>query len=317
MDGDKSLVVADPDFVRIAERNMKGIVPLYYNMRKADPEELNSPNIYRGLTAAFSGGNIGIYSNSIAKIWNSEVFLSGTKREKQDAVSLIKLLCMENNFVIDYAKTLYRPGRPDWLNQRISVFAKKKLPAFFEFAKAKEPQQLEERNSAFVNRLYDLIPDKPISTRGLELEAVDPQKLMTDPDIQCPKDVSDLYTELNRTYRYKFRLKDDADNAAYVARELRQQFTSLGYDEQTIADMLVRYCYENRVRFKELLWFSFGTYILNSLRKNIPAPNTRYIQCADCGEWFEAAPSSRGKRCRLCRENARKQKYARYNAKRK
>ena len=40
VDGDKSLVVADKDFVRIAERNMNGIVPLYYNMRKAEPTRL-------------------------------------------------------------------------------------------------------------------------------------------------------------------------------------------------------------------------------------------------------------------------------------
>ena len=56
VDGDKSLVVADQDFVRIAERNMNGIVPLYYNMRKAEPTQLNNKNIYAGLNAAFTGG---------------------------------------------------------------------------------------------------------------------------------------------------------------------------------------------------------------------------------------------------------------------
>ena len=101
VDGDKSLVVGDELFVSIAERNMKGIVPLYYNMRKAKPTELNNENIYKGLNDAFVGGNIGIYSNNISKIWNSEVFLSGTEREKQEAIDVIKLLCMENNFTID------------------------------------------------------------------------------------------------------------------------------------------------------------------------------------------------------------------------
>ena len=101
VDGDKSLVVGDELFVSIAERNMKGIVPLYYNMRKAKPTELNNENIYKGLNDAFVGGNIGIYSNNISKIWNSEVFLSGTEQEKQEAIDVIKLLCMENNFTID------------------------------------------------------------------------------------------------------------------------------------------------------------------------------------------------------------------------
>lgn len=101
VDGDKSLVVADNTIVPIAERNMNGIVPLYYNMKKASPVQLNNQTIYNGLNAAFVGGNIGIYSNNISKIWNSEVFISGTEEEKKEAVDLIKLLCMENNFVID------------------------------------------------------------------------------------------------------------------------------------------------------------------------------------------------------------------------
>jgi hypothetical protein len=100
-DGDKSLVIADEYFVNIAERNMAGIVPLYYNMRKAKPTELNSVNIYKGLNAAFTGSNIGIYSNNITKIWNSDIFIGESEVEKQNAVNVVKLLCMENNFTID------------------------------------------------------------------------------------------------------------------------------------------------------------------------------------------------------------------------
>ena len=101
VDGDKSLVVADESIVSIAERNMKDIVPLYYNMKKASPIQLNNQTLYNGLNAAFVGGNIGIYSNNISKIWNSDVFINGTQEEKQSAINLVKLLCMENNFVID------------------------------------------------------------------------------------------------------------------------------------------------------------------------------------------------------------------------
>lgn len=101
MDGDKLLVVADKKLIEVAERNMNDIVPLYYNMRKAEPVHLDNESIYNGLNAAFIGGNIGIYSNNISKIWNSDVFVSGSEKEKQDAVDIVKLLCMENNFVID------------------------------------------------------------------------------------------------------------------------------------------------------------------------------------------------------------------------
>jgi hypothetical protein len=103
VDGDKSLVVADKTIVSIAERNQKkfDIVPLYYNMRKALPSQLNPETIYNGLIAAFTGGNIGIYSNNISKIWNNNVFVSGTSEEKSDALRYIKFLCCQNNFVID------------------------------------------------------------------------------------------------------------------------------------------------------------------------------------------------------------------------
>ena len=80
---------------------MQGLVPLYYNMRKAAPAIINNDNIYNGLVAAFTGGNIGMYSNDISKIWNSDIFVNGTDEEKQNAIDVVKLLCMENNFCID------------------------------------------------------------------------------------------------------------------------------------------------------------------------------------------------------------------------
>ena len=39
-DGDKSLVCAEELFVEIAERNMKDIVPLFYNMKKQNQKLL-------------------------------------------------------------------------------------------------------------------------------------------------------------------------------------------------------------------------------------------------------------------------------------
>lgn len=101
VDGDKLLVVADKKLIEVAERNMHDIVPLYYNMRKAESAPLTNEAIYNGLNAAFSGGNIGIYSNNISKIWNSDVFVHGDEDEKRNAIDIVKLLCMENNYVID------------------------------------------------------------------------------------------------------------------------------------------------------------------------------------------------------------------------
>lgn len=304
VDGDKALVAADPELIEIAERNMKDIVPLYYNMRKAQPVPLNRQNLYAGLHAAFTGGNIGIYSNAISKIWNSEVFLSGDEAQKQDAITCVKQLCCQNNFVIDYAKTLYKPEFPRKVSEQIARYTGDRLPAFFEFAKDKEKSQIQERNGSFVNRLYDKIPDKPISTRSLHLEAINHQKMMSDRNIRCSDEAAALYDALNKQYRYMIHMKDArADNMQYIAAKIRESFSSLGCSEEMIADMLVEYLYGRGKRYKQLLWFCYGEQVVANLRKNIETPNTKYIPCTDCGEWIEIrARDNRTRRCPSCQK---------------
>ncbi len=318
VDGDKSLVVADKDFVRIAERNMEGIVPLFYNMSNAQPTELNNQNIYDGLSAAFTGGNIGIYSNNISKIWNHDVFISGTEAEKQQAIDCVKRLCCQNNFVIDYAKTLYKPEFPHEINEQISKYTNEKLPAFFEYAKDKEKSQVKERNKSFVNKIYDRIPNTPINTRSMKLAKLDYKQLMNNGSIICSKEVSDLYDRLNKQYRYMINMKDEyIDNLGYIACKIREEFAQLGYSNETITDMLVEYLYNKGKRYKQLLWFCYGHYVLNNLQKNINVKKVKAIQCIDCGEWFEVGIND-GMTCRCSdcltvykreRDRIRKQKY--------
>lgn len=318
VDGDKSLVVADRDFVRIAERNMNGIVPLYYNMRKAEPTELNNKNIYAGLNAAFTGGNIGIYSNNISKIWNDDVFVDGTDEEKQEAIECVKRLCCQNNFVIDFAKTLYKPEFPHEINEQISKYTNTKLPAFFEYAKDKEKSQVKKRNQSFVNKIYDRIPNKPINTRGMDLGKIDYKIMMENSNIICSKEVSELYDGLNKQYRYMINMKDEyIDNLRYVACKIRDEFSKFGYSDETITDMLVEYLYGRDKRYKQLLWFCYGQYIVNNLERNISVKKTKVIQCVDCGEWFEVdIKDGMSCRCDSClkeykrnRDRIRKQKY--------
>lgn len=304
VDGDKALVVADPDLVRIAERNMKDIVPLYYNMRKAEPTELNSDTVYAGLNKAFTCGSIGVYSNDISKIWNHDVFTDGSDRERQEAVDVVKLLCMENNFCIDAAKTLYMPKRAEWFKSAVSKYTGEPLPAFFRYAKDKDGSQVKTRNGSLVNKIYDRIPDKPLNTRTLNLGSVDYRNLMSDGRIVCSREVSDLYDRLNRQYRYMTNMKDEyTDNLHYIACKIRGEFSRCGYSEETIADMLAEYLYGRGKRYKQLLWFCYGQYIVNNLQNNISTRKTRTIQCMDCGEWVEIdADNRRTCRCQSCQQ---------------
>lgn len=306
VDGDKSLVVADPDFIRIAERNMNGIVPLYYNMRKAEPRLLNSKSIYEGLNAAFTGGNIGVYSNNISKIWNNDVFINGTEEEKQHATDCVKRLCCQNNFVIDFAKTLYKPEFPEKIGEEIKEFTNEKLPAFFEYAKDKDKSQVCKRNESFVNKLYSRIPNKAINTKRMDLGDFKYEKMMDNINIVCSKEVSDLYDELSKKYRYMVNMKDEyIDNLHYVAQQIRNQFSELGYSDEIITDMLIDYLYGNEKRWKQLLWFCYGNNIVQNLKKNIKVKNTKFVQCIDCGEWIEVDIDSKTIRCNLCQRKER------------
>ena len=94
VDGDKSLVIQDRTLTAVAKRNMKDIVPLAYNLRKAKGEQLNSDNLYNGMIHAYTGGNIGPISNNITKVWNSN------NKITEEQSNVVKWLCMENNQVI-------------------------------------------------------------------------------------------------------------------------------------------------------------------------------------------------------------------------
>ena len=314
-DGDKLLVVSDKKFIEVAERNMKDIVPLYYNMRKAEAAPLTSETIYNGLNAAFTGGNIGIYSNNISKIWNSDVFISGTEDEKRDAIDIVKILCMENNYIIDYAKTLYKPERPSDVNDKIVAFTKEKLPYFFKYAKGKGDSQIVERNKSFVNKLDDMIPNPKINSRKLGLGEIDYRLMMSNPNIEFDIAFNDKgrlikeetdplivkYCEFDREYYFTVdaAISSDDDQQSndrfakkvmkyrQMSDKIKSELSQFGYSDSEIADILVKFLYGiKNSKNKTVLWMCYGDYIVENLER-IFKPQTKAVQCIDCGEWFE------------------------------
>ena len=126
--------------------------------------------------------------------------------------------------------------------------------------------------------------------------------------IICSKEVSDLYDELNKQYRYMINMKDEyADNLRYVACKIREEFSKFGYSDETLTDMLVEYLYGRNKRYKQLLWFCYGQYVVNNLEKNLKDrgeyKNTKYVQCIDCDEWLEVdIKDNRPHRCPSCQK---------------
>lgn len=309
VDGDRSLVIGNKIIVDIGKRVMKDVVPLYYNMKKSEPVPLNNINIYKGLNAAFTGSNIGTYSNNITKIWNSDIFITGSNDDKRKASDIVKLLCMENNFCIDYAKTLYKPERPETIDKAIREFTGKKVPHFFVYAKDKEESQVEVKNNSIVNRLDSLIPNPRLNTRKSGLTPINYKYLMHNIYIETDEKLIEKYTELNNTYHFKISMKDEFhNNLHYLANQIREDLSAFGYSDIEITDMLVKHLYEQKNRkAKELLWFCYGRYIVENLKHNCPSKKTKVIRCIDCGEWIEIdAQNSKTCRCSICQHEENK-----------
>lgn len=275
-DGDKSLVCADELIVEIAERNMKNIVPLYYEMANAGVVQITDEEIFKGLRAAWTGGNIGVISNDITKIWNS----------KDVDLNSIKILCMENNFCIDYAKTLYKPTRPAEIDSKLSRITGEKAPHFFTYAKKKEIGRVQKLNNSVVNRLETIIPNKRMSFSAKNIGAFRYQYMLSKPSecIDMVQDVVNLYNEVEKKYRYSISFYDDVTNFAYIRDMIHKEFASLGYDMNDVCDTLVKYLFDmKQSKRKNVFWMCFGDIVYQNLANNLPEGS---IQCRKCGERF-------------------------------
>lgn len=113
-------------------------------------------------------------------------------------------------------------------------------------------------------------------------------------------------------------MKDEyIDNLRYIACKIRDDFSKFGYSEETIADMLVEYLYGKGKRYKQLLWFCYGQYVVNNLENNIEVKKTKFIQCIGCDEWIEVPISSKRIRCDHCLQLERKEHNKKMYQKRK
>lgn len=295
VDGDKSLVVADPTIIGVAERNSKNIVPLYYNMAKSNGVIINSESIYKGLIDAYTGGNIGLYSNNISKIWNSE----------DVNLDVIKLLCMENNFTIDYAKTLYKPKRPSKIDKLINKYTRSKVPHFFIYAKDKNKDQVEVINNSTVNRLEKIIKNCgcKFSYAGVgkfdyrKLDRLSPSEKSHEEFLKDNKDIIDLYIKLDLRKYKLINNKKDSNNFASVYQEIRDKILQINSDIYYVVSVLVEYLYNiKKEANKTTLWESFGDILVDNLKYNI---DIVYIYCEKCGDLIEKT-SNKQKYCDEC-----------------
>lgn len=315
-DGDKVTVSNDKTLVSVAERNMVDVVPLYYDMKKAPAEKINRNSIKQNLKRAFSG-NIGIISNDITKLWNSDSV----------DIDLIKIRTMENNFEIDAAKTNYKPIRPKHIKKMFKPFNKMRMPHFFSYEKYrlkpqdrknKKPKRLTEpwSNTTTVNRLKDLFPDVRIRFKSVsDIYQFEYKQLMMEDRIKNDLyyAVRDKYEELNDN-KWKLSSKNknnDINNSDHlpVYTHIRNELLKVHSDPHFIADVVIEHLYNGtNTGYKTTLWSAFGDIIVENLRSNL---SHRIKLCEKCGTVFsnirDKSTNSK-KYCDPCSIEVRKEK---------
>ena len=305
VDGDKTLIVQDENLINVAKRNQVGVVPLYYNMRKAGKEQVTNSTRYKGLSVAFTGGNIGVVSNNISKIKNSSEIRNPETR--QEAMNCLKYLCMVNNEVIDFAKTLYKSSPPKNIRETIAKYVNKKLPAFFVYAKDKKPEQVEPINDCIVNRIFTLYPEQNYKLTFSDRRRFDYRMLMNNPDIVVDENVLRVYSNTVSTIKLK-KDKEETSNSIII-NDIINVMRQFSYAQYEICDMLIKDMFKEHTVFKddrrkEFFFYTYGDIVYENILAN--KPKYGYI-CVDCGGDIN---KTRGKQCRC--EKCQKIYYRKY-----
>lgn len=298
VDGDKSLVIKDRALTSCAKRNMVGIVPLEYDLQKAKGGLINSNTLYEGMKNAYTGGNIGPISNNITKVWNS-INIS------QEQLNVVKWLCMQNNQVIDYAKTLWRSNPPENISKIIKSYTKSKVPNFFIYAKDKDCSQVMSVNNSTMNRISQSFKQQRIKY-SKKIWKFDWRVLLNQECDYTVIDKSPIITQYKYCLLHQYEFSKDNDNVkdddTWQAKQIRQSIIEAAEDKdiEYIVNTLVAYVYTvTKSSNKKLLWACFGDVILKNIKNNVQ--NMGNI-CPICGNRFHPI---RGKQDIYCSSECR------------
>lgn len=286
-DGDKALVIQDDLFVHIAERNMEGILPLYYEMGAASADKITSDKIYDSLLLAFKA-NIGEVSNNITKVFNSDNI----------DLEVVKWLTAENNYIIDFAKTLYMPKRPDWVDKKIKAYIKSKVPYFFMEAKDKEKKNVEPINKSTVNRLRKIIPNRAIKFEKIA-GVLDSRNLMSEEIEYANRELVNTYRKLDRSKKWLIRnsdVKNKDEGILYVYKYIKEELKKIEPNEEKIVNVLVKELYDRtNSPNKTTLWNCYGDILLRNLKINLKGTK----QCECCGKRIKIV-NNKVMYCNIC-----------------
>lgn len=233
------------------------------------------------------------------------------------------------------------PERPKFIKDEISYFTSEPLPHFFVYAKDKSEKQVSKINQSFVNKLNNIIPNPRISCKYIlnnktkKLNKPDYTLMMDNTEIKFEivkgkngklidgtnpvilkyiEKAKEYWQKINATYVYDY--PRDVVTKTQIRKEImynniiidtKHELSQFGHSDNEVADILVKYLYGiKESKYKDLLWTCYGDIIYSNLEKNV-RPQTKVVQCVDCGEWFEVGKyDSATRRCRECYNEYRK-----------
>lgn len=256
-------------------------LPIYYEMEKAKPQEINTENIYNTLVKGFEASFVDDISNNVTKLWNTS---------DKTNMKMIKIMQMYTNFTIDFPKTGFNLTLPKKIQEKYDELKKQSNPYFFRYAKNKKNYQ--PSNDSVVNRISGCIYQH---TLGEEYEF---GKNVTAPfnyailasDVDNIDRNSNRYVELERMlikWNYKIKhlkmkldgfkkYKEDRENYEFTYniwyQYCKDELLEIFNDKQELVNTIIdiEYCQrENKKRSKKILWKCFGNIVLQNIKANL------------------------------------------------
>ena len=329
-DGDMALVHNNKTIIKCAKSYQEKykMIPNYYDMPKANPQQLDNKSLFDGIVMAYHHGNIGTPSNEITKIFDT-LNVDSQKEEILEAIEVVALRCADVNFTIDYAKTLYKPDIPNWILERYKKYSNRKVPKFFVYAKGKSNGQVEEISKNNINRISSIVKSKRITFKEL-LGSYQYSKMMnseyniSEVSEEDKQKVLELYNEIDLVNKRELSKIDitqmDYDQKKhhfillnYNSDKKREYFLSqTSLDINQVVNILVKELH-GKIN-QDSLWRMFGHVIFTNLETNLA--NTKICEC--CKERFEYVQKTGKPKiyCDSCAYEKEVEKYEKYNQKR-
>lgn len=300
-DGDKLLVHNNSVIINCAKRFQKKyeMIPNYYEMPKANPQQLNNTTLFEGIVLAYHHGNIGTPSNEITKVF-STLDIHSSRKEIEDAINVVALRCADVNYTIDFAKTLYKPLVPQNILEKYKIYSGRKVPHFFKYAKNKTNKQVEKIGTCNIDRIENVVTNKKIVFKNL-IGKYSYKNLMCNPDVdknsETAQKVIELYHEIHNSNIRKLSHSDisimDFDEKKkfkllmeYDIKTQRKMFVDIiGESPEYITDILIKSLIDDVN--KDTLWNLFGDIIYKNLERNLNGTKS----CVKCGNRYKIISS--------------------------